>query len=231
LSVDFEGDARPLGPAPDLGADERLPAAPAAADDTATTPEDTPKLLNVLANDTIGESGPLTVSAVGTPGNGAATISGTTQIIYTPTLNFNGTSVFTYTASDGVLTDTARVTITVTPVNDTPTISAIGDLTIMVDSTAGPIQFTVGDVESGGALTVTRSSNNITLVPNGSIVLGGSGLNRTVTITPAVGQTGQATITLTVSDGNGGTAQETFVLTVIETENIENRVALPLVLR
>jgi CSLREA domain-containing protein len=122
LNVDFEGDSRPLGPAPDLGADEALPGpntAPVAVDDTATTPEDTAITLNVLANDSDAEGTALTVAAVGTPSSGTAIISGTTQIVYTPTLNFNGQAVFTYTASDGLLTDTATVTVTVTPVNET----------------------------------------------------------------------------------------------------------------
>ena len=45
-------------------------------------------------------------------------------------------------------------------------------------------------------------------------MFGGSGANRTVTITPAAGQSGTSTITLTVTDGNGGTATDSFVLTV-----------------
>src|SRR5262249_46552612 len=47
-----------------------------------------------------------------------------------------------------------------------------------------------------------------------AIVLGGSGSNRTVTITPVSGQTGSATITLTVTDGGGLTATSSFTVTV-----------------
>ena len=61
---------------------------------------------------------------------------------------------------------------------------------------------------------MTGGSSNTALVPTANIVFGGSGANRTVTITPAANQTGTATITLTVSDGDGGTASDTFVLTV-----------------
>ena len=53
-----------------------------------------------------------------------------------------------------------------------------------------------------------------------SIVLGGSGANRTVTITPAANQSGTATITLTVTDGNGGTATDSFVLTVLPVNDV-----------
>ncbi len=95
-------------------------------DDTATTPEDTPVTINVLANDSDPNGDALSVVAVGTPVNGGATTSGTTAVIYTPTLNFNGTDTFTYTISDtGGLTDTAMVTVTVTPVNDAPTVSDV----------------------------------------------------------------------------------------------------------
>src|SRR5258708_11686429 len=66
-----------------------------------------------------------------------------------------------------------------------------------------PIDFTVGDVETPAAsLTVSGGSSNQTLMPDANIVLGGTGANRTVTLTPAAGQTGTATITLTVSDGS-----------------------------
>jgi hypothetical protein len=163
---------------------------------------------------------------VGLASSGVAKISGTTQIVYTPSLNFNGLAVFTYTASDGTLTDTAIVTVTVTPVNDAPTISNVSDLTVTIGASTGPITFTIGDVESGGALTVTANSSNPLLVPNGSIVLGGNSVTRTATITPAANQSGQVTITLTVSDGSGGSAQDSFVLTVVAL-----RVYLPFIAR
>src|SRR5207302_4382816 len=86
--------------------------------------------------------------------------------------------------------------------NTAPTISAIADQVTNEDTSAGPINFTVGDVETGaGSLTVSGSSSDVTLVPNGNSVFGGSGDNRTVTVTPAGGQTGTATITVAVSDG------------------------------
>jgi hypothetical protein len=50
-------------------------------------------------------------------------------------------------------------------------------------------------------------------VPQSGLVLGGSGGNRTLSVTPARDQVGQATITLTVSDG-AATASDVFVLTV-----------------
>ena len=105
--------------------------------------------------------------------------------------------------------------LTVNAVNDTPTITDIANQTIARNGTTGPLGFTVGDVETAaGSLTVSGSSDNTTLVPNTNIVFGGSGANRTVTVTPAANQSGTATITVTVSDGQL-TASDTFVLTVV----------------
>ena len=79
----------------------------------------------------------------------------------------------------------------------------------------GAIAFTVGDVETAsGDLDMTGSSNNPTLVPDANIVFGGSGTDRTVTVTPAANQSGTTTITLTVTDADGGATSDTFNLTV-----------------
>src|SRR5260370_34893723 len=78
------------------------------------------------------------------------------------------------------------------------------DVTISTTSgtAVGPINFTVGDVETPAAsLTVSGGSSNQTLMPDANIVLGGTGANRTVTLTPAAGQAGTAAVTLTGSGG------------------------------
>ena len=94
-----------------------------------------------------------------------------------------------------------RLLLTVNAVNDLPTISNIVNRASTEDAD-GSVAFTVGDVETAaGSLTVTGTSSNAALVPNANIVFGGSGANRTVTVTPAANQNGTATITVTVSDG------------------------------
>jgi autotransporter-associated beta strand protein len=114
---------------------------------------------------------------------------------------------------------TGSGTITVTTGNSLPTITDIADQYIAADTATGALAFTVSDVETPAAsLQVTKSSSNTTLVPNENIVFGGSGANRTVTVTPATGQSGTATITVTVSDGTD-TASDTFLLTVTASNN------------
>ncbi len=98
--------------------------------------------------------------------------------------------------------------------NTTPTISSIPQQSSAMSTPVGPIAFTIGDAESGAStLTLSSDSSNPTLVPTNNIVFGGADENRTVTITPASGQQGSATITLSVSDGVN-TGSVSFVLTV-----------------
>jgi large repetitive protein len=92
--------------------EETANSAPIAEDDTAVTLINTPVNIDVLANDSDPEDDALTITAVTDPTNGTAVIS-STQVIYTPTTDFTGTDVFSYTISDGDLTDSATVTVTV----------------------------------------------------------------------------------------------------------------------
>ena len=103
---------------------------------------------------------------------------------------------------------------TFSKVNTPPTISNITDKTTNEDTATGDIPFTVGDAESNiDYLTITATSSNTALVPDENIFLGGSGANRTINITPALNQSGSATLTVSVNDGDI-TVNDTFVLNV-----------------
>jgi hypothetical protein len=136
----------------------------------------------------------------------------------TPAANQNGVTTLTITTTEG-LGDvfTATTQLTVNPVNDLPTSSNIPDqLRLVGDGPAGPLNFTVNDVETPAAdLTLSASSSNQSLAPNSNIVLGGSEADRTITITPVADQVGTATITVSISDGTG-TGIDTVVFVVKE---------------
>ena len=109
----------------------------------------------------------------------------------------------------------APTAFNITGTNTDPTISTIGNQTTSTGVATSAIAFTVGDAETAAAdLTVSATSNNTTLVPEAGIVVGGAGADRTITLTPANGQTGTATITVTVTDAGDASATETFDLTV-----------------
>ncbi len=100
---------------------------PLAVDDTATTAEDTPVNIDVLANDSDVDGDTLSVTSVTTPTNGTAVIETDNTVTYTPDANFNGADSFDYTADDSNGgTDTATVTLTINAVNDPPLADANG---------------------------------------------------------------------------------------------------------
>ena len=94
-----------------------------------------------------------------------------------------------------------------------PMISGIGDQNILPNGVAGPIAFTIGGSATNSA-TLSGDSSNPNLLPDSNIVFGGSGTNRTVTLTPLANQNGAAVVTVTVTDGSGNSASTSFNLTV-----------------
>jgi VCBS repeat-containing protein len=90
--------------------------APVAVDDTATVVEDTAgNVIDVLANDSDIDGDTLTVVSASAL-HGTVTINGDNTISYTSDPNYHGADTITYTISDGDLTDTAEVAVTV--IND-----------------------------------------------------------------------------------------------------------------
>ncbi|MBK8409167.1 MAG: tandem-95 repeat protein [Sandaracinaceae bacterium] len=140
--------------------------------------------------------------------------AGAFTVTLSPLPDAFGEVVITVTASDGAASSVASFTLTVTNVNDAPTITALTDLTTDEDTATAALPFTIADVDTPvGDLLVTVVSDNATLLPPASFMLGGSGASRTLTILPATQQNGSGTVTVTVSDGSlsGSTS---FVLTV-----------------
>jgi hypothetical protein len=186
--------------------------APVANSQSVTTLEDNAVTITLTGSDVEGSL--LTFAVLTGPTQG--TLSGTPpNLTYTPNANANGSDSFTFTVNDGTAdSSSATVSISITPVNDGPTISDIPDQTIAKNSTLGPLSLTVSDVDNTpDSLTVSGASSDQTLVPDGNISFGGSGANRTITVTPLAKQAGIVTITVTVSDGLQ-TTSTSFVLTV-----------------
>ena len=134
-------------------------------------------------------------------------------VTVTPTGNLNGTSTITVTVNDGPNNTTDTFLLTVTGSNTPPTISSLTNQAV-AEGTPVINAFTVSDANSlPGNLSLNGDTSNPTLVPANNIGFGGSGSNRTVTVLPAAGQTGTATITVAVSDGSLS-ASNSFTVTV-----------------
>src|SRR5438445_2231965 len=129
--------------------------------------------------------------------------------------------VTTYGTNSYSTSGTARfdlVTLTGTPIpgaNTPPTISGISNQTIRVNQSTGALPFTIGDAEDPAtSLTLSKSSSDTTVIPVGNIAFGGSGANRTVSVT-AGGQTGTSIITLSVTDTGARSNSTSFAVTVL----------------
>lgn len=201
------------------------------------TQEDTPTgTFTFSISDVETSAGALVVTAVSDDqslvADAGITLGGTgidRTISITPVANANGgPATITVSVSDGVNTTQETFRIRVTPVNDAPVVSAIPDVTTAEDTAVGPFNFTVNDVETAaGALTVTATSNSQSLVRDADIVIGGTGQNRTISLTPAPNANGgPATITVTVSDGATTTTQ-TFDVTITPVNDAPTVATIP----
>ncbi|MET0155317.1 MAG: Ig-like domain-containing protein [Rickettsiales bacterium] len=171
--------------------------APDAKDDVATTDEDTPVSINVLANDTDPDGDVLTIEKIlSDPSHGTAKIENG-QIVYTPNANYNGADMLTYKISDGHGgTDTANVTITVGSENDKP--NAVDDSAVTNEDTPISVDVLANDSDpEGDALTIdsilTGPQHGKAEIVNGEILY-----------TPKPDYNGIDELTYRVSDGKGG---------------------------
>ena len=186
--------------------------APLAVDDTYTIPEDIPLHIvasGVLTNDLDIDGDLLIASFLTAPTNGLLNFNSDGSFVYTSTFNFNGIDTFSYLASDGVLTDTAVVTITVESVNDAPT--AVDDSYTIDESSSDNLLSVLandGDID-GDSLTIVSVSG----VGMGTAVISGT----TILYTPNPDFVGTDTFTYTMSDGElMDTATVTIEVTAVE---------------
>ena len=97
--------------------------------------------------------------------------------------------------------------------NAAPTISAIADQSTSANESSSPIAFSVSD-ENVAGLSYALMSDNQQVLPDSGIDLGGSGTSRSVTITPAADETGDAFVTIIITDTGGLSASSTFLVTI-----------------
>jgi hypothetical protein len=121
---------------------------------------------------------------------------------------FHGTDAFQYAVADGNGgTDTASVTVTVTPLNHAPV--AAGDAATVSEDGAVTINVTANDTDpDGDALTVTATAG----AAHGTVAIDNPATS--VVYTPAPNFHGTDSFSYTADDGNGGTASAQVSVTV-----------------
>lgn len=127
---------------------------PLANDDQANTDEDVPVDVNVIANDSDIDGDSLFISSLSQPSNGSVVDNGDGTVTYTPNSGYFGSDSFTYTVSDGELTDTATVNLTINEVSGTNEIGFAGtaiDVTHVWKTINLPVSFNNPVVVAGGS--------------------------------------------------------------------------------
>lgn len=189
--------------------------APLALADTATTNEDALIAIDVLLNDIHPDGLPSTINAatlaiVTPPLNGTATVVAG-RVNYQPNPNFNGADSFVYSVRDslGVLSNSARVDVTVQAQPDPPVANA--DAATTPEDTAAVINVAANDTDPDGDL-VAASVTIATPPTSGTAVANGNGA---VTYTPNANFSGTDSFTYTIKDAaNAVSAAATVSITV-----------------
>ncbi|MBL8297022.1 MAG: tandem-95 repeat protein [Rhodanobacteraceae bacterium] len=203
--------------------------APVAVNDAATVAEDAAATaINVLANDTDIDGGPISIASVTQPADGVVIITGGgTGLTYQPNPNYCNTppgttlSTFTYTLSPAGPTPTATVAVRVTCVDDNPV--AVNDSALVTEddpATAVPVLANDTDVD-GGPISI----NSVTQPANGVVVITGGGTGLTYLPNPnycnSPPGTTLDTFTYTLTPG-GSTAIVSMAVTCV----VDNPVAV-----
>jgi VCBS repeat-containing protein len=192
---------------------------PVAVSDTATTNEDTPVLIHILANDSDadGSVDPSTVAITDSPDHGTVQVNALTGVVtYTPAQDFFGADTFRYTVRDntGLISNEATVTITISPVNDAPV--AQNDSAAKNEDTAVLINILANDTDMDG--TVDATTVTITGQPtHGTLQV--NALTGAVLYTPAANFFGGDAFHYTVRDNAGLISNEATVTITIATVN------------
>ena len=186
-----------------------------AADDSATTNEDTPVSGTVATNDGTTSGGTLTFAKESDPGHGTVIINTDGTYTYTPDKNYNGTDSFTYTVTDPASGESLiqTVNITINPVNDAPAANgAIADQNDEDATGVGGLDVSsfFSDVD-GDTLhySATNLPEGLSIDPNTGVISG--------TIDPSASQGGMGgiySVTVTATDGSGLSVDRTFSWTV-----------------
>ncbi|MBE4163533.1 tandem-95 repeat protein [Vibrio parahaemolyticus] len=205
--------------------------APVAKNDISTTQEDTAVTIDVLSNDTDVDGDKLSIESASVPKEQGTVEVVNGKLVFTPAENFNGQAEITYTVTDGQLTDEAKVTVTVNPVNDAPTIKvdAVESITedaVNTDTVVATL--TVRDTDTPeDQLTVSLENNS-----NGYFVLVGNEVKLTQAGVDAVNNDElnlkDLTISASVSDGVNPTANDSdslIVNRVNDAPTVENAIA------
>src|SRR3954447_322130 len=165
---------------------------------------------SLVANDTDADKDTLEVTAVGQAAHGVVELNFDGSVKYTPAVDYTGSDSFLYTVSDGLLTSSAVVTVSVRfgnvpPVANSDFYSVNEDTTLIVPAATGILQ---NDTDADND---PLSASLLTGPAHGVLVLNGSGA---FTYAPAPNYVGPDAFTYRASDGRATSEPATVQLDV-----------------
>ncbi|UUZ69420.1 tandem-95 repeat protein [Polaromonas sp. P2-4] len=181
--------------------------APVANAITGTLAEDGALQISLTSNASDIDGDSLAASIVAAPQHGRLVVNGDGSVSYVPDANFNGSDSFTYLVSDGQAdSNVATVSITVTPVNDAPTLA---------DGSAATNEDTAVSLSLlAGAYDVDGDALNVAIVnapSHGTLTINADG---TYTYLADADYNGSDSFSYLVSDGQAESRTATISLSV-----------------
>lgn len=175
--------------------------APRAASDVSTVLEDGQVVrFDVLSNDTDADGDSLAVTSASITGDSGGQVvvnADDSTISFTPEVDYFGPVTIQYTISDGEVSSSSTLTITVSPVNDAP-VAQDDSIEVQENSLDNSIAVLANDEDIDSAeLTIIRAEATMGTVEirDGQLIY-----------TPLEGFSGEDSVTYIVSDGADGTA-------------------------
>lgn len=184
--------------------------APVADDQSLSTDEDTLLPITLTASDVDNAQSELGFTVIAGPNHGTLDTTTGPGISYTPDHDYNGPDSLTFRVTDGALTDTGTISITVVPVNDPP----IADDQSVATPEDDPIAvlLTASDVDN----TQAQLTYTIIDAPDNGL-LSGSGAD--LVYTPNLNYNGPDAFSFQVDDGSGGTDEGLVTIDVQATND------------
>lgn len=190
---------------------------PVVTNDAVTVLEDAAMFsIDVTANDTDVDGNPndtVTLVSIGTNDatKGTAVINGN-SVDYTPVADASGSDTFSYTVTDGTVTSTGSVTVTLTAVNDAPMVGVVGPFNINEDAinaaSVGVVTATdVDGVITGFAIASGNTANAFAITANGLITVNDTTAIDFETVT-------SFTLAITATDGTAISASQDVTINI-----------------
>lgn len=167
----------------------------------------------LTASDVDGDA--LTFSLAAGPENGTVVVNPDGGFAYTPFVDFNGADSFTYSVSDGAISVTETVSITVNPVADEPV--AVADAFVLDEDASLTLPLLANDSDLGAAPVVAEidgvavAAGDVVATAHGRLTVTAGG---DVDYTPDEHFSGIDTFSYRVSDGAALSNEATVTLTV-----------------